>query len=118
MEIDEFVRESMLQIFKGLREAQKAINDQGPGAGVVNPKWGEDKDFADYTSKVEFDIAVSASSQKSGSGSAKLQVLSLEVGGGGEAKFEKGSVSRVAFSVTVAFPAVTVTDVPSRRSGP
>jgi hypothetical protein len=114
MELGEFVRESLLQILKGIQEAQVITNQRGAGVGVINPKWGNDKDYADYTQNVEFDIAVSATTQKTGSGGASLKVIALEVGGTGQMKAEKGTVSRVSFRLPVAFPAVTITDVPPR----
>ncbi|MDE2467131.1 MAG: hypothetical protein KGO02_25975 [Alphaproteobacteria bacterium] len=108
------MRESLLQILKGIKEAQVITNRQGAGVGVINPKWGNDKDYADYMQHVEFDIAVSAATQKAGGGGASLKVIALDVGGDGQMKVEKGTVSRVSFRLPVAFPAVTITDVPPR----
>lgn len=48
MNLDEFIKESLLQILKGIREAQKETENQGNETGVINPKWGEEKDFYKY----------------------------------------------------------------------
>ncbi len=91
------------------------MNQDDKSAGAINPKWGNDLDYADYSSEVNFDIAISASEGKSIQGKGGIKVLSLEVGGGSENNTRTSTVSRINFQLPVAFPAVTVIDVPARR---
>ena len=113
MNLDEFIRESLLEVLRGIKEAQKITNEQGAGVGVINPKWGQEKDHHKYVSEVAFDIAISAAEQTSRGGKAGLRVVALEIHGGGDASYEASRVSRISFKLPVAFPSVAVTDVPA-----
>ena len=108
MNLDEFIKESLLQILKGIREAQKETENQGNETGVINPKWGEEKDYYKYKSEVAFDIAISAVDKTGGGGKAGVRVLALEIGGGGEVSHESSRVSRVSFKLPVSFRVVPV----------
>ena len=111
MNLDEFIKDSLLQVLKGIKEAQDISNEQGPGTGAINPKWGQEKDHYRYTSEVSFDIAISASKQSDKSGRAGLRVVALDIEGEGTRTSQSSHVSRVSFKVPIALPAVIVTDV-------
>lgn len=115
MNLDVFIRESLLEVLKGIKTAQEITNEQGAGVGVINPKWGNEKDHYRYESEVAFDIAISVTEQKSGGGKAGIKVVGLELGGGGDVSIENNHVSRLSFKLRVAFPSVAVTDVPALR---
>ena len=111
MNLDEFIKESLLQLLKGVKEAQENSEDNGKVLGIINPKWGEDKDYHKYTSEVVFDIAISVVEQKDTGGKASVKVPVFEIGGGREVSLESSSVSRVSFKLPVSFRVVPVPDV-------
>ena len=115
MNLDAFISESLLEVLKGIKDAQEITNKRGAGVGVINPKWGNETDHYNYESEVAFDIAISATEQKSGGGKAGIKVVAIELGGGGNVSIENSHVSRISFKLRVAFPSVAVVDVPALR---
>ena len=110
MNLDEFIKDSLLQVLKGIKDAQDISNEQGSGTGVINPKWGKDKDYHRYISEVGFDIAISATKQADRGGQAGLKVVALDIRGEGKQTSQSSHVSRVSFKVPIALPAVIVAD--------
>ena len=102
MDLDEFVRESILQITSGLREANEALltkNGKQPAdRRYVFLKPGSDKERG---TGLEFDVAVTTRSEMKGNAGAKvrLAVVDAEIGGGGGSS--KEAVSRIKFVVSV-----------------
>ncbi len=45
MELEEFIRSSMLQIMRGIRGAQQEWETPASGAGVISPAWDGPNDF-------------------------------------------------------------------------
>ena len=39
MNLDAFISESLLEVLKGIKDAQEITNKRGAGVGVINPKW-------------------------------------------------------------------------------
>lgn len=112
MELDEFVRETLIQIVRGVTNAQQEVRGLG---GFVNPATSSTKSenssyFAQFDSKypvflVNFDVAVEASSSKSGKGEAGLKVSGVvNFGGGGEAATTNATSNRIAFKVPLGLP--------------
>ena len=112
MDLEQFVNEALVQIFRGVQSAQAEVRENDDYKGVINPKWGKANDYDKYASAVEFDIAISVSKQTSGEGKAGIRVAFVEVGGAQERSFQQGSVSRVSFKVPVVFSVTPVSDVP------
>ena len=118
MDLEQFISEALLQIFRGVQSAQAEVRENDDYKGVIHPKWGVENDYDKYASAVEFDIAISVSKQTSGEGKAGIRVAFVDVGGGHERSFQQGSVSRVSFKVPVVFSVTPVTDVPPSPSVP
>ena len=110
MNLDDFIKDSLLQVLKGIKDAQDISNKQGPGTGAINPKWGKDKDYHRYTSEVGFEIAISATKQSDKGGQAGITVVALDIRGEGKQTAKSSHVSRVSFKVPIALPAVIVAD--------
>jgi hypothetical protein len=115
VELQEFVTTALREILEGVRDAQTEIR----GNGEVNPPiWsGLRADAAKHgilessngkwIHLVEFDVAVSAGEAAGNKG--KIGVLAGAVGLGSqrESSTESTTVSRIKFSVPVAFPATS-----------
>lgn len=115
MELNKFISESLKSIISGINDAQDFAKDNG---AIINPdlrKWDYDKMFsierhredgfvAVY--KVDFDIAVSATDEKSSGGKAGLNVYSLSLGGNKSKTEQNETISRIKFSVNTALPSV------------
>jgi hypothetical protein len=95
MELDEFVRESLASIVKGIHAANAAIREaKFESVSFFELPMGMDKGKG-----VEFDVAVTSTKEGGGKASAKFHVAVVEghVGGGGSIVHEH--VSRIKFTV-------------------
>ena len=93
MDLQTFVRESLMQIMNGIREAQ---TQQGKHGVLINPK----RSTGWKINEVEFDIALTTAKKTQGG----IKVMAVVVGGEGERVTEQSFVSRVKFTVLVVFP--------------
>lgn len=112
MELDEFVKETLLQITKGVADSQLEISKIG---GIVNPAIRLAKQSSDshvgtlYEGQnvyiVDFDIAISVSEGTGSKADGKLTVASLfSVGGGTSSSETNSTLSKVSFKVPLALP--------------
>ena len=114
MDLREFVKEALVQVASGVRDAQEPVRIQG---GFVSPSVvsgasgrSESTHFGTLSSGqqvllVEFDVAVTATDSVEGGAGAKLAVaslFSLEAGGKGRTGSE--TTSRIKFKVPLALP--------------
>lgn len=118
MEIDKFVELSLVHIIRGVRAAQMAERLPGRGgdeAVMVNPNVMPAADMSpkgahyftvnrDMVQMIDFDIAVTVSTEKSGQADSGLKIAGI---GGFGGKLEQGSssseVSRIRFQIPVLF---------------
>ena len=109
MNLEEFISDTLTQIIRGVKKADeqaKVANDGGrvnpavmdPGNKTRTAVFGN---LYQTTEMVEFDIALSVTNEKTGSG--KVGILHI-ASVGGEASSTNMSVSRVKFKVPVALP--------------
>jgi hypothetical protein len=111
VELEEFIRTSLLQIMKGVKTAQTEWAADGSGGrvsggGVINPSWGGPDDFPNRVQEVKFDIAVTAASKTEGGGGGGIKVLSVDLSGKVARSAEHNTVSRISFTVPI-LPATT-----------
>jgi hypothetical protein len=106
VELEEFIRNSLLQIMKGVKTAQTEWAADGSGGGVINPSWGGPDDFPNRVQEVKFDIAVTAARKTEGGGGGGIKVLSVDLSGKVAHSAEHNTVSRISFAVPV-LPATT-----------
>ncbi|MFA0405215.1 hypothetical protein [Vibrio sp. 10N.222.52.C12] len=107
MQLDEFVKETLVQIAKGVNEASSSVSELG---GAVNPLPDEvDVSFETYKVKpqkqaIKFDIAIQVkeSTDSEASGKATLSVFSI--GGGVKSLDESNIAHRVTFEVPMDLP--------------
>lgn len=113
MELDQFISTSIKSVIKGINDVQDFASENG---ATINPllmeagftsspniyrKMGEG-DGKRFLTKIDFDIAVTASNedaQKAGGG-LKIQVLSF--GASTENKESNQTISRIKFEINVA----------------
>lgn len=111
MEIKDFIKEAMLQIVEGVIEVNDALKEKGayiPSKQVagegVNFKVEQD-DTTRNIVKVEFDIAVTVSSQDTNQVGAKLSVASwFGVGATSEGSTANQTISRIKYTLPLALP--------------
>ena len=103
MDLSEFVEKTLRQIADGLAAAQKHVHEKG---GAVNPPhhYGGIYKGALWNDapigQVDFDVALIT--EETGELGGRISVFGIGVGGASETT-EK-SVSRIKFSVPIAFP--------------
>lgn len=99
VDLREFVTQTLVQIVEGVADAQEAMRlEDKKIKAVINARHSGDK-------LVEFDVAVSASSESSKSGGGSLQVFSFLGGGADVAQADTWAMAnRVRFAVNVSLP--------------
>jgi hypothetical protein len=109
MELEEFVKSSLIQIMKGVKSAQTEWKDQMKGGGVINPSWG-DADLKSRVQDVKFDVAVTAGIKNEAGIGGGIKVLALDFSGKGAHVSESSTVSRISFSVPILPAPITITE--------
>ncbi|PXW70022.1 hypothetical protein BZA03_110201 [Alteromonas sp. I10] len=121
MELKDFVKESLVQISKGIEEANAELADSEAMINPVYVKMHTDNAQAygrtksrdpkhdlqpdsRIVQKVDFDVAVVVESGQQGSAEAKLSIASIGIGGGGKTESSNKSESRIKFSIPVVLP--------------
>ncbi len=110
MELEEFVRSSLLQIMKGVKAAQEEWGATVSGGGVISPSWGGPEDFAKRVQEVKFDIAVTATTKTEDGGSGGIRVVALDLSGKVGRSSENSSVSHISFSIAILPATTTIMD--------
>jgi hypothetical protein len=112
MDLEEFITQTIRAIAGATTTLQEKLEPKGvtinPPAsfsgdpGLVDPQGTAHR--LDRVQNVEFDVAVTASSETTGGGGGKIKVMPFEIGG--EAKHGQSAeqVNRVRFSIALALP--------------
>ena len=106
MTLQDFVRDSLIQVTSGVDEARVKNRKIAPWVQAESDKKCSGFTIHDGTPAflVEFDVAVSVSTKKDGSGGASISIAHVfTAGGGAEASKEHSEVSRIRFSVPINF---------------
>jgi len=118
MDLKEFVKESIVQIAQGIDEANSALSDS---TAMVNPTniaansgsaqaYARTKSPDDQQSsrkiveKVQFDVAVVATTAEEGTVGGKLSIAAIGIGAEGKKESTNQSESRIKFSIPVVYP--------------
>ena len=111
MDLQEFVKQTLVQISCGVKEAQDATRDVG---AFVNPDLSSPTTDAakhglllaenDYAQIVQFDVALSVSDSKGTKGGIGVLAGAITLGSSGQSNAENSSVSRVKFVVPLVLP--------------
>lgn len=114
MEIKDYIAETLVQITKGIKEAQNRLKDEDV---IVNPgkTFGSQGDYwigkqqehcavMRRVQEVEMKIGVVSSEEVTGDGGAKVHLGVLNLGAGVEEKGVERNENYVKFSIPVCFP--------------
>ena len=113
MDLKDFVKETLVQISSGVKEAQDAVRQLGGYANPaarVSPKQTDQSHLTQIESgqnvfMIDFDVAVNVSEESEAGAEAKLKVASiLSLGGGGKAGTSSTATNRISFKVPLALP--------------
>lgn len=110
--LEEFIRESIVGIVRGVGAAQTELADAGATIGAkLRPQAGspERPPKSRYAARpvetdVEFDLAVTSATESSRKGKGGVQVFVLTVGAEGATQSSASEVSRLRFTVPISFP--------------
>ncbi len=111
MELKDFIKETILQIIAGVKNAQEEVIQFG---AYVSPMFIKsdrlDTIVTTDGSKdvnvevVNFDISVTESSSETGTKEGKIGISVIRAGGKNEKETENVSVNRISFSVPIVLP--------------
>lgn len=113
MQLDTFISETLKSIIKGVKDTQDFAQQNGARINPHIGKWDMEKvttvyfgneEGARFVSAIDFDIAVTTSSEKETGGQGGINVLSLSLGGKLNDKDINETVSRIKFRVNVVLP--------------
>jgi hypothetical protein len=104
MDLESFIKETLVQISKGVSSANDALSDERKNEdGSELPKLfllpaGTAKE---QSHGVHFDVAITTQSRDEGSGGVKFKLAVVDADLGGKLSSSQEAVSRVQFSITV-----------------
>ena len=118
MDLQSFIRETLVQIARGIEEASEELKDSG---ALINPENVANANqqgtlvYGQIVSKsnnimrrnvqsVTFDVAIAASEGTGTKGGIGVVVGAIALGSQGQSNASNSSTSRVQFSVPVALP--------------
>jgi hypothetical protein len=112
VDLETFVANSLAQIARGIKKAQHEAEGTGAWispAGRLPARTNSaliatDTDANAYLTDVQFDVAVTVADEKQAGAGAGLQVMGMALGAKAKATYENAVVSRVQFTVPVAWP--------------
>ena len=111
MQLSEFVTESLKQVFKGISDAKKCAEEYGfqVNPWIVSGRSDLTGSLMDRETKTpvqlfEFDVAVTATAAEQSKGGVGVFIAPLAFGGQRQSDATNSTVSRVRFSVPIAFP--------------
>jgi hypothetical protein len=111
MKLDDFVRETIVQIARGVHAAAEEVQEFGARVNPPVESGSGDKFIQDAggligVQQVEFDVAVTVSSEATKGGKASIEVMSiLSLGGGNTGASAHESQSRIKFSIPLTLHA-------------
>lgn len=115
MELKDFIRETFVQISKGIEEANTELQDS---SAIINPnnvyvnaenrqnygRLSKSKEYNRIIETVDFDVAVTASDENEAGGKFGIKVGSIELGANGKQTESSKAESRIKFKIPMVFP--------------
>lgn len=119
MELDEFVKQALLKISKGVKNSQEEIRNLGgfasPAVFASSSAASKDSYFGSVSDGhnvllVDFDVAVTTSDAEESGGKGKISVVKIfSAEAGGKLSTQQEYTSRIHFKVPLALPIDEVT---------
>ncbi|MCU7850059.1 MAG: hypothetical protein KZQ89_19125 [Candidatus Thiodiazotropha sp. (ex Lucinoma kastoroae)] len=116
MDLKDFVKETLVQISSGVKDAQddvRALGGYANPAARVQVRESDSSHLAQIGGgqnvfMIDFDVAISVIEESEAGAEAKLKVASfLSLGGGGTVGSSSSSTNRISFKVPLALPVDT-----------
>ena len=111
MKLQDYLSETLKEIFTGLKEAQDHVVKIG---GAINPidlvylngslAKVQHKKTSRIGQEIEFDLEVMVSKGKDKKGKGSISIYSIGIGGEIQSETQNRSVNRVKFKIPVIFP--------------
>jgi hypothetical protein len=119
MELQEFIKESLIQIVEGVSEAQEEVRSKGAVINPTNlqfdskqiPGTGNTEKDKNISRLIDFDIAVTTTEGSKTKGGIGIHVGMIGLGSTGQSEAQNSSMSRLKFSVPILFPGVPMEKV-------
>ena len=112
MDLKEFVKETIVQVVKGIADANAALSEET--AFVASDNIQTNKDFKcatdkkgcqHYVTDVDFDVTITVQHSRTQGGGVYIKVPVFgEIGGKGSSENTNASISRIKFSLPLALP--------------
>ncbi len=101
LSIKEFVKETLLEIADGIREAQKEMWDKIHNQPIAPAIMGKGKEIKNVIkeSNISFDIAVTATSSENSKKEGGIKIKVVDANLGKENKISKEFINRVRFDI-------------------
>ena len=112
MDLKDFVSETLIQIVRGVKEAQGSAKEHGGEVSPLLSRRGDGPDSVIRTQLgksaqfVQFDVALTVTEGTGTKGGIGIFAGPLTIGSSGQSTNQNSSVSRVQFYVPVALPTV------------
>jgi hypothetical protein len=110
MELHEFVRETLVQIIRGVLDAQGDAAIAGGSAAIVPVTPGVSRVNSSVYQDVTFSLAVTAASGTATKGGIMVVAGVLGLGSHGESRAQQEASSRVSFAIPVRLPTQSAHD--------
>lgn len=103
MDLKDFVRDTLLQLAEGVREAQTQAEER-KWTTLIAPARSATGRIQQPVEMVKFDVAVTVSDTDQKSGKAGIRVFSFgEIGGSAEREASRSEVHRIKFEIPIEF---------------
>ena len=102
MELKDFIKNTLVEIATGVKEAQEATKELGATVNpeVIDSKSGNKSVSKENVGSVEFNVAVTATDEANAGASIKVAIFNA----GGGLKEINTSVSTISFKVPIVLP--------------
>ena len=112
MELKEFISATLVEIHLGVKDAINTLSEHD-NSGAVNPIASPDGEMTsvqinEARKNVDFDIAVTTTSEDNINGNAGIKVMGLNLGGSGSTTATDSYVTRIKFSIPCIPPSTFV----------
>ncbi len=109
MNLSEFVKDCLLEISSGINMAiEETSKMANKNRTAINP--ASQNTNHSPPKDITFDIALSVQEENSASGSAGIRIFSVKIGADAKNGVTNQQVSRVTFSIPVAWPSVVINE--------
>lgn len=108
MELKNFIKDVIVEVFEGVKEAQSTIKEDGSVINPYdwyNPNFQKEDAFAVLEkTHIEFEVAITVSDSTESKGRIGIYIGNMGVGAQGKNSSGNESISKIKFSIPVKYP--------------